>query len=264
MKLDVKIPFADLARCECFVAPRPTTAQAVQAQTGADLVINTSIFDLLSGEILSRIVAGGKAYGTKAAPAWGIGFLDDGCPVRTWDNGIGCAHYLGPYSYAVVDGQVRDGLGDKVKRGRMLVGLTADALVVLGFDDADPSACSTETACKGMLGRGCVFAVNLDGGASVQYSGIYGSCAGGRKVPAFLCIHLKKTESEENTLTAIATKRQPVYTASGVEEPNRYIDKNDRCTLGQITQNLLIPVTYPTSTGTRDAFVKSLEGFTQG
>ena len=65
-------------------------------------------------------------------------------------------------------------------------------------------------------------------------------------------------------MTAIATKRQPVYTASGVEESNRYIDKNDRCTLGPITQNLLIPVTYPTASGTRDAFVRSLEGFTRG
>ena len=89
MKLDIKIPFTDLARCECFVADRPTTAQAVQAQTGADLVINASIFNLRSGEILSRIVADGRVYGTKAAPAWGIGFPDGGTPVRTWDNGIG-------------------------------------------------------------------------------------------------------------------------------------------------------------------------------
>ncbi len=65
-------------------------------------------------------------------------------------------------------------------------------------------------------------------------------------------------------MRAIATKRQPVYTASGAEEPGRYIDKNDLCTLGQITQNLLIPVTYPTSNGPRDAYVRSLEGFTQG
>lgn len=264
MKIDLQIPFTELARCECFVADKPTTAQAVQAQTGADLVINASIFNLRSGEILSRIVADGKTYGTKAAPAWGIGFPDGGTPVRTWDNGIGCQHYLGPYSYAVVDGEVRDGLSDSARRGRMLVGLTADSLVVLGFDDADPSACSTGTACRGMLGRGCVFAVNLDGGASVQFAGVYGSCSGGRKVPAFLCIYLKKSEIGGNTLRAIATKRQPVYTAAGVEEKNRYIDKNDRCTLGQITQNLLIPVTYPTPSGPRDAFVRSLEGFIQG
>ena len=171
MKLDIQIPFTELARCECFVADHPTTAQAVQAQTGADFVINASIFNLRSGEILSRIVAGGRVYGTKAAPAWGIGFLDGGAPVRTWDNGIGCQHYLGPYSYAVVDGEVRDGLNDSARRGRMLVGLTADSLVVLGFDDADPSCCSTETACRGMLGRGCVFAVNLDGGGREAAAG---------------------------------------------------------------------------------------------
>lgn len=311
MKLDIKIPFTDLARCECHVAASPATAQAVQAQTGADLVVNASIFDLASGEILSRMVSDGKTYGTRAAAAWGIGFPDDGPPVRTWDNGLGCRHYLGPYSYAVVDGQVKDGLRDSAHRGRMLVGLTEDALVVLGFDDADPSRCSTATACQGMLGRGCVFAINLDGGASVQWaasaaghqapplftsgtadggsaslarsaagrlpSAHYTSgtadegsaslalnCRGQRKVPAFLCIYLKKSQEEEPKLRAIATKKQPVYTASGFEESGRYIDKGDKCELGSITQNLLIPVTYPTSKGPRDAFVRSLEGFTRG
>ena len=286
MKLDIKIPFTDLARCECHVAASPATAQEVQAQTGADLVVNASIFDLMSGEILSRMVSDGKVYGAKAAAAWGIGFPDDGPPVRTWDNGLGCRHYLGPYSYAVVDGQVKDGLRDSAHRGRMLVGLTEDALVVLGFDDADSSRCSTATACQGMLGRGCVFAINLDGGASVQWaasaagrlpSAHYTSgtadggsanlalnCRGQRKVPAFLCIYLKKSQEEEPKLRAIATNKQPVYTASGVEESGRYIDKGDKCELGSITQNLLIPVTYPTSKGPRDAFVRSLEGFTQG
>ena len=32
MKIDIQIPFTELARCECFVADNPTTAQAVQAQ----------------------------------------------------------------------------------------------------------------------------------------------------------------------------------------------------------------------------------------
>ena len=286
MKLDIKIPFSELARIECHVAAVRTTAQAVQGETGADLVINASIFDLSSGEILSRMVSAGKTYGAKADAAWGIGFPSDGCPVRTWDNGLGCGHYLGPYSYAVVDGQVRDGLRDSAHRGRMLVGLTEDSLVVLGFDDADSSRCSTATACQGMLGRGCVFAINLDGGASVQWSAGADSrlpsalltsgtavggpaslalnCRGQRKVPAFLCIYLKKTDREDTTLNAIATKKQPVYTASGAEESGRYIAKGDKCTLGAITQNLLIPVQYPTSSGTRDAFVRSLEGFTQG
>ena len=264
MKLDISIPFRDLARVECHIAPRRTTAQAVQWETGADLVFNTAIFDMTSGEVLSRVVSSGKTYGVRAAPAWGLGFPADKPPVKTWDNGLKCPHYLGPYSYAVVDSQIRDGLRDSAKRGRMLLGITSDALVVLGFDDGDPSRCSTATAAKAMLERGCTFAINLDGGASVQWAGGFGSCKGQRKVPAFLCIYLKQSDKEDTILKAIATKKQPVYTASGAVESGRYIDKNDRCELGSITQNLLIPVEYPTGGGPRKAYVRSLEGFRQG
>lgn len=196
MKLDVKIPFRDIERIECCVPGARTSAQAVQAGNGADLVINTAIFDMRTGEILSRVAAEGRTYGTRAAPAWGLEFPEGGAPARVWDNGRGCPHYLGPYSYAVVDGKVRDGLQDSAHRGRMLVGIADDSLVVLGFDDQDPSRCSSETACRGMLSRGCTFAVNLDGGASVQWAGSFGGCRGGRKVPAFLCIWLKKGGQE--------------------------------------------------------------------
>ncbi len=266
MKLDLKIPFRDLARIECHVAASRTTAQAVQAQTGADLVFNTAIFDLRSGSVLSRMTAGGKRYGTASAPAWGLEFPKDAAPARVWDNGRDCPHYLAPYSYAVVDGEVRDGLRDNAKRGRMLLGITPDSLVVLGFDDGDASRCSTAVAGQAMQKRGCTFAMNLDGGASVQWAGRFGGCKGQRKVPAFLCVYLKKSEpeTEDVKLRAIATKKQSVYTASGAVESGRYIDKNDACEVGSITQNLLIPVTYPTGSGPRKAYVRSLEGFTQG
>jgi len=71
-------------------------------------------------------------------------------------------------------------------------------------------------------------------------------------------------DNEVKKVIAIATKKQSVYTASGTEEPGRYIAKNDRCEIGQITRNLLIPVSYPTSAGMRASYIKSLEGFTQG
>lgn len=65
-------------------------------------------------------------------------------------------------------------------------------------------------------------------------------------------------------MRAIATKKLSVYTASGALVPNRYISKDDLCELGEITQNLLIPVTYPTAKGANSAYVRSLEGFIRG
>lgn len=60
---------------------------------------------------------------------------------------------------------------------------------------------------------------------------------------------------------ATATRRQAVYDAQGREESGRYIDAGDRCTLGAVTARLLIEVEYPTASGTRRAYVKSLEAF---
>lgn len=285
MKLDVKIPFSKIKKIQCYVNSSRSTAQIVQSSTGADLVINTAIFDMGTNEILSRVVANGRTYGTKSSAAWGLGFNEDGSVVKTWDNGQNCPNYLGPYSYAVVDSKVNDGLHDKAYRGRMLIGITDDSLVVLGFDDSDSSRCNSKTACEGMLGRGCTFAINMDGGGSVQWASKnnkYKTCFSGRKVPAFLCIYLKEEESEDNNdskeddvnndntentsdkkLRAVATKKMNVYDKYGNKESGRYIAKNDVCEIGEITSNLLIPVTYPVSNGTRDAYVKSLENFTQ-
>lgn len=285
MKLDAKIPFSKIKKIQCYVNSSRSTAQIVQSSTGADLVINTAIFDMGTNEILSRVVANGRTYGTKSSAAWGLGFNDDGSVVKTWDNGQNCPNYLGPYSYAVVDSKVNDGLHDKAYRGRMLIGITDDSLVVLGFDDSDSSRCSSKTACEGMLGRGCTFAINMDGGGSVQWASKnnkYKTCFSGRKVPAFLCIYLKEEESEDTNgskeddmnndktestgnkkLRAVATKKLNVYDKYGKKESVRYISKNDVCEIGPIMTNMLIEVTYPISSGTRTAYVKSLENFTQ-
>lgn len=280
MKLDVKIPFSKIKKIQCYVNSNRSTAQIVQSSTGADLVINTAIFDMGTNEILSRVVANGRTYGTKSSAAWGLGFNENGSVVKTWDNGQNCPNYLGPYSYAVVDSKVNDGLNDKAYRGRMLVGITDDSLVVLGFDDSDSSRCSSKTACEGMLGRGCTFAINMDGGGSVQWASKnnkYKTCFSGRKVPAFLCIYLKEDTKEESTdvddnktestgnkkLRAVATKKMNVYDKYGKKESGRYISKNDVCEIGPIAANMLIEVTYPVSSGTRTAYVKSLENFTQ-
>lgn len=280
MKLDVVFPFDKIKKVECKAYSTRTTASNVQKQTGADLVINASIFDMGTGEILSKIVDNGHTYG-KSAASWGLGFSSDGSIVKTWDNGQKCPNYIGPYSYAVVDSQVKDGLKETSYRGRMLIGITEKSLVVLGFDDSDPSRCGTTTACEGMLGRGCTFAINLDGGGSVQWAsknGDYGNCYSARKVPAFVCIYLKESADipngdDDNTATTngkddkklrtVATKKMNVYDKYGKKESGRYISKNDVCEIGPIAANMLVEVTYPVSSGTRTAYVKSLENFTQ-
>lgn len=72
---------------------------------------------------------------------------------------------------------------------------------------------------------------------------------------------MSDTDNESSVITARSLSKQVVYDINGHIESTRYISENDVCTIGKITNNLLIEVTYPISIGTRTAYVKSLEQF---
>lgn len=70
-------------------------------------------------------------------------------------------------------------------------------------------------------------------------------------------------EEENEVKIGISIKKQNVYDKDGNKEKNRYIDKNDKCEVGPILNNMLIQVKYPTTAGERIAYVKSLEYFSK-
>lgn len=64
-------------------------------------------------------------------------------------------------------------------------------------------------------------------------------------------------------IRAQAQKKIQVYKADGIFSKNEYISKNDICLIGNINDDLLIEVEYPTQKGNKIRYVKSLEGFIQ-
>lgn len=208
------IPAADILRAECVLAQngKAESITSVHKRTGADIVLNTALFDMRSGAILSRVVAGGKRYGK--AETYGIGFGP--APVWTYDNGAACPHYVGAYTYAALDGKARDGLKDSGKRGRSALGLTAAGdLVIYVVTDNDSRKCSTLTLCQRMLDLGCVNAINLDGGGSSQAITPEGAYNSGRAVPAYLCIWLRETDKEGDKMKVC------IDPGHGVETPGK-------------------------------------------
>ena len=187
-----KIPFDRIAKIQCIIGAKRTLAQVEKSAPDADFLINTAIFEFATGEILSRVVADSATKGKSAT--WGIGFPTGGNPVLTWDNGIGAENYVGAYSYAVRDGQIKDGLKDTAKRGRTALGLTDNELVVYLVTDNDAQACSTAALCQRLHDMGCINAINLDGGGSSQGVTPSGRYDSGRPVPAWLAIWLKKED----------------------------------------------------------------------
>lgn len=201
MALIRTIPFDQIERVECTYHKPAVTID--KADKGADIVINAPLFDMSTGKILTRFTAGGVDYGPAKgagtwANTWGIGF--NPLPVKTWDNGINAPHFVGPYSFLVVDGEIRDGLGESAKRGRTAIGLTDNAFVVYVVPDNASSSdkCSTATLAQRMRDMGCHFAINLDGGLSSQYIAHGHVCKSSRPVPGYIHIWLKKEEPKQD------------------------------------------------------------------
>lgn len=266
-KIDLAIPFSEIRKVKNLVFDKAVSlAQAKAAAPDADIIINTALFDMSNGGLISRVVAAGKRYGSEAlwASTWGIGFRDGKVPVLTWDNGLKTPEYLGPYSSAVYNGQIGDGLNDKAQRGRTAIGIAGDKLVVVCIPDNGPGKMTTASLCRYMKDKGCSFAINLDGGGSSQFVAPDGSvCSSGRKCPAWLAIWLEQAEKKptETAVGCVCTKKVYTLDSTGHPEVGRYIAVGDRCTLEGITAECLIRVTYPTSKGPRTAYIKSLEGF---
>ena len=65
-------------------------------------------------------------------------------------------------------------------------------------------------------------------------------------------------------LKIVCTKKTQTYNEKGMIEVGRYISPNDMCIIKQnIRSNLLINISYPTSSGMRTAFIKNLENFSE-
>lgn len=264
-KIDLTIPFAQIRQVKNLVFEKSVPlAKAREAAPDADIIINTALFDMSNGNIISRVVADGTTYGSDAAwcSTWGIAFEDDKPPILSWNNGVKAAEFIGPYTSAVYEGKIGDGLSDKSKRGRTAIGIAGENLVVVCVPDNAPDKMTTATLCQHMVDKGCTFAINLDGGGSSQFVAPDGSSySSGRSCPAWLAIWLNHDTSPTPEVKCVCKKRTYTRDANGKLEGFRYIAVGDNCVLKGITENCLIEVVYPTSQGMRTAYINNLEGF---
>lgn len=148
--LSLTIPFSKIKKVKNIVPGKCVSlAQAKALCPDADIIINTCLFDMNNGTIISQVVADGVRYGSgdSWSHTWGIGFKENRIPTLTWDNGINAAEFIGPYSSAVFDSAINDGKNESYKRGRTALGITKDSLVVLCTGDGTTDILSTKQVC---------------------------------------------------------------------------------------------------------------------
>lgn len=220
-----KIPFGSIAKAQCITGKKMTLKEVEAIAKGASIIVNTAIFEFDTGEIRSSVVADGVKKGQSVT--WGIAFPSGGSPTWTWDNGIKAPNYVGAYSYAVTEGQVKDGLKDKAARGRTAIGLTASGeLVIYLVTDNDTTRCSTATLCNRLVNMGCVNAINLDGGGSSQGVTPIGRYDSGRPCPAWLAIWLTSDapQKEDKTMKICIDAGHGVETAGKCSPDGTYFE----------------------------------------
>lgn len=259
------LPFDQIEEIACVKAyGKYESLSSVKKRTEADIVINAPIFNMTTYEIIQSFVCDGVQKGHEDGLR---GFrFDKNIPKLAWEVGD-AKQFISEFGLLVSNGQIANSVkaSAHTKRGRTAIGITADnefvIYVITDNEKYSVKKTAKELANK-MLSLGCHQAINLDGGGSSQVADRTGVYTSGRLVAGFICVWLKKTERKDDTMTVIATKKNYTYDAKGNKEGNRYIDKNDICTITKtISDNLLIEVEYPISNGRRTAYVKSLDGF---
>lgn len=161
------IPYGDIKQIRNITGKPKSLSKIERLYPDADIIINTAIFRMSTGEIEGKVTAEGKSTGDSYY-TYGIAFPNDAQPVKSLDNKEGYAEYIGPYSQLVTDGKADDTLHDTSKRGRTAIGLIKAGLALCVISDDDMLKCSTRALASLMISLDCDYAINLDGGGSSQ------------------------------------------------------------------------------------------------
>ena len=209
------IPLSRIDRIEVYInkSPRKTVAKIKQA-TGADYILNGTLYDMKTGEAVCHLKADGKlwcgpAYATRGYAWNGPGdFAMELLPnvPKTGDtsgkaNFIACDQLiptLNPYI----------GADRKGKRGRSAIGIKDGCLALYCSKDGSDAARTPEQLRDDLAADGWGSAIMLDGGGSSQcdFDGL--TVTSSRKVQHLLLVYLKKEPQGDDSVVNVYSKEK--------------------------------------------------------
>lgn len=191
-------------RFDLIVNTGKKTAAQIRKETGADIVINCWLYDMNRFKAVCDVKDAGKVLSDDKYTYWGYGFNEGQSrmtlsnDMARWDN------------YFAVVGMVKNGKRLEMyydsamggSRPRSAVGFKRNGELVVYCSSTKDTIEAVQTK---MLAKGCVDAVCLDGGGSVQIASDYGDIGSTRRVHGLLAIWIDKSKSPcpfvEPTLT---------------------------------------------------------------
>lgn len=174
-----------------YVANGKLSASQVRERTGCDICINGSLYNFATMKPTCDVKIDGVEMSDDPYKYWGYGWNENDIratisnDMDAWDNYISCVALLKDGKrVSMTYNQDVGGV-----RGRSAIGYKKDGtMVIYCWKDGSSGACKPETLATKMLSYGCVDALMLDGGGSVQIDCDQGVIKSSRKVANYLCI----------------------------------------------------------------------------
>ena len=200
--LAVTIPLSNIQKIQIYVNTAKRSLSAIQAETGADYIINGTLYNMISFEPNCHLKADGKVLCkpnySVAGYAWNDGpdISMDTLPDPSQRNYIACTPL-------VVAGRALPELtydsGQGGKRGRTAMGIKGDRLALYCTRDGGTMERTPETLRDDLAAAGWESAVMLDGGGSSQCWFRGQTIKSTRAVHDLILVYLKGSDSTVKT-----------------------------------------------------------------
>ena len=203
------IPLSNIERIQIYMNEKRTkTLAQIKKETGADYLINGTLYNMSNGEAVCHLKVDGKpicspdysvhghAWNTPAD--FGMSVL----PNVPLSGDIGKRNYIGCVPL-ILDGQpvmnpcIASGLLGK--RGRTAIGTKGGSLALYCTKDGTTNARTIENLRNDLVALGWDSATLLDGGGSAQCDLLGDKVTSSRKVAHLVLVHLKQCPYKEPT-----------------------------------------------------------------
>jgi len=254
-----EIKFLDIEKIEIIMGSAHESIADVKKASGCDYIINFGTYVMTTRECDSGIKYKGSLL-KSGYTCEGFGIMKNRL---AWSyEGQGYYEWIGQWNAYIKDNRLcRATYNDE--NAWIGIGINDDSVVIAGTPKSRPL--SSKAFMEGNFWD-CSHAILGDGSYSAQWITPEERNVTTRNVMWYIGIWLdeksEKKEEKRASMNVKAKTKTVVYTADGVLEKNRYIDKGDLCVIEPtVTRNMLVKITYPVSSGTRTAYIKDLGNF---
>ena len=201
----VTIPLRRIDRIRLYINTARKSLAAIRAETGADYLLNGTLYDMVSFLTVCHLKADGEVF---CRPAYSVaGYAWDrgedlsmvALPDEARQNYIACTPLIVGGKRV---GKLTYDLGQGGKRGRSAMGIKDGRLALYCTRDGGTMARTPEQLRDDLLAAGWESAIMLDGGGSSQCDFAGQQVESGRAVHDLILVYLKK---EGNTVSETKT-----------------------------------------------------------